>query len=84
MTLRLPSALERHIGTRIAHATTALLHGNFTHEAAKTPLFALRVITKQPSMRAQGNAVLAKGTASLRMREGCIDVLVLELKNSSI
>jgi hypothetical protein len=60
------------------------LHRNFTDEAAKTALFALKVIGKQPSMRAHGNAVLAKGAASLRTRKGCIDVLVRELRNTPI
>lgn len=82
--MRLPPALERHISTRIATATTAVLHGNFTNEAAKSVPFALRIIAKQPSLRAPGNTVLAKDRLPIRMTHGCIDILVQELKTNPI
>lgn len=63
---------------------TVVLQGNFTDEAVKNTLFAIRVMHKQPSMRVHGNAVLAKAAMLLRTREGCIDVLVRELKTDSI
>jgi hypothetical protein len=72
------------VGARISHAVTAVLQGNFTDEATKNTLFALRVIHKQSSMRVHGNVVLAKSAVPIRTREGCIDVLVRELKTDPI